>query len=123
MSNLFIAKTTRALRSLKTAQRQHARLKAKADQRLRTARARHLEELEAAAAIEACAWRNLLAVPGVSAATAAALCDTSEAVVHRWISRTRPRSGAGSRLGRGEAVAVAPALRDAPEPRREHDHG
>ena len=123
MSNLFIAESTRALRALKTAQRQHARLKAKADQRLQAARARHLEELEAAAAIEAHAWRNLLAVPGVSAATAAALCDTSEAAVHRWIARNRPRSGAGSRIGRDEAVAVESAVADDAAPEGEHDHG
>lgn len=123
MSNLFISKSTRALRALKTAQRQHARLTAKADQRLRAARARHLEELEAAAAIEAHAWRNLLAIPGVNAATAAALCDTSEAAVHRWISRNRPRSGAGSRLGRDEAVDIESSSADDGARRDEHDHG
>jgi hypothetical protein len=91
MTNPFLTSTTQALRALDVAQARHARLKAKADRRLEAAQARHAAELEGAAAVEAAAWHDLLAVPGMTITTAAALTSTSESTVNRWTSRARQR--------------------------------
>ncbi len=103
MSNAFMARAASALRGLKVAQGRHTRLRARADIRLKAAQVRHESEIEAAANVEAVAWQLLLAVPGMTVTTAAALCETSDATVHRWAARgrgtkSRVRSGAnGSR--------------------------
>lgn len=89
MSNTFMALTANALRGLKIAQTRHARLRIRADNRLKAAQSRHASDADAAANVEAAAWRALLAVPGMTVTTAAALCETSEATVHRWASRSR----------------------------------
>ena len=57
--------------------------------RLKAAQTRYSSDVEAAASVEAAAWRALLAVPGMTVTTAAALCETSDATVHRWLSRSR----------------------------------
>jgi hypothetical protein len=92
MTNPFLIDSTRALRALQVAQTRNARLKAKADGRLAVAERRHAADVEAAAAIEASAWQVLLAVPGMTITTAAALCSTSESTVNRWASRGRQGS-------------------------------
>ena len=88
MQNVFMASTKRALVCLRTAQARHARLRDRADRRLEAARTKHATEVAAAAQIEADAWRVLLAVPGVSVGTAAALVQVSESTVTRWAGRT-----------------------------------
>ncbi|MDI1288696.1 MAG: hypothetical protein PSX37_01935 [bacterium] len=89
MTNSFMVHTANALRALKIAQTRHARLRSRADNRLKAAQSRHTLDVDAAANVEAAAWRALLAVPGMTVTTAAALCETSEATVHRWVSRSR----------------------------------
>ncbi len=92
MSNAFMHRAAVALRGLKLAQTRHARLKVRADNRLKAPQARHASDAEGAANVEAAAWRALLAVPGMTVTTAAALCETSDATVHRWVSRGRNNS-------------------------------
>lgn len=97
MSNTFMTTTRRALLDLRAAQNQHARLRGRADARLETAKTRHAAETAAAADIEQEAWRALLAFPGVSLDTAAALVDVSETTVYRWASRGGKQNSPGSR--------------------------
>jgi len=92
MASAFMMRTSGALHALKIAQGRHARLRARADSRLKAAQTRHASDVEAAAGVEAVAWRALLAVPGMTVTTAAALCETSDGSVHRWISRSRSTS-------------------------------
>ena len=89
MSNAFLMRTAGALHALKIAQGRHARLKVRADSRLKAAQTRQSSDVKAAASVEAAAWQALLAVPGMTVTTAAALCETSDATVHRWVSRSR----------------------------------
>lgn len=91
MRNEFMVRASSGLHALKVAQGRHARLKARADARLKSAQVRHATEVEEAARVEAGAWRALLEVPGMSVTTAAALCETSEATVHRFVARTTTR--------------------------------
>lgn len=92
MANPFLTASTQAMRALQVAQTRHSRLKAKADLRLEIAERRHAADVEAAASVEAAAWQTLLAVPGMTITTAAALCSTSESTVNRWASRGRQGS-------------------------------
>jgi hypothetical protein len=55
MTNSLVTASSQALRALTTAQARNARLKAKADRRLKVAQARHEVALERAAAVEAAA--------------------------------------------------------------------
>ena len=100
MTNPFMTASSNALRALTTAQARNARLKAKADRRLEVAQARHEAELDRAAAVEAAAWHELLAVPGMTITTAAVLTSTSESTVNRWTSRARQGLDAGSTFAR-----------------------
>lgn len=87
MKNAFMASTSRALVELRAAQVKHARMRSRADTKLEAANARHSAEVTAAAGIEADAWQGLLAIPGVSVATAAAQLDVSESSIGRWAAR------------------------------------
>jgi len=62
-------------------------MRSRADTKLEAAKVRHSAEVTSAAGIEADAWQVLLAIPGVSAATAAALLDVSETSIGRWANR------------------------------------
>lgn len=84
MRNTFMGSAREALVSLLAAQAKHERLKARADRRLEAAKAVHAAEIVRAARLEADAWHALLAVPGVTTATAAALLEVSEATVVKW---------------------------------------
>ena len=88
MKNAFMTSTSRALVELRAAQVKHARMRSRADAKLEAAKARHSAEVAAAAGIEADAWQALLAIPGVSIATASALLDVSETSIARWANRT-----------------------------------
>ncbi|MDO8307489.1 MAG: hypothetical protein Q7V58_03920 [Actinomycetota bacterium] len=46
---------------------------------------RYHVDMTAIAAMEWAAWRTLLDVPGMTVSTAAALCDTSIATIHRRV--------------------------------------
>lgn len=97
MNNTSMSTTRRALLDLRAAQTKHARLRGRADARLEAAKARHAAEIAAAADIEQEAWRALLAIPGVSIDTAAALVDVSETTVNRWASRGGKQNSTGLR--------------------------
>ena len=88
MTNAFMTSTRQALVKLRAAQVKHSRMRNRADANLEAAKARHSAEVTAAAGIEAEAWQVLLAIPGVSVATAAALLDVSETSIGRWANRT-----------------------------------
>jgi hypothetical protein len=83
MKNTFLDDTTRALRELERRQQQRARLDLRAQRAFDQALGQHDRSLAGAAAIEGTAWRGLLAVPGMTVSTAAALCGVSMATVHR----------------------------------------
>ncbi len=83
MKNTFLDDTTNALHELQRRQQQRARLDLRAHRAFDQARDQHDRSLADAAAIEGAAWRNLLAVPGMTVSTAAALCGVSVATVHR----------------------------------------
>ena len=76
------------------AQARYLRLKDRADRRLEEARALQREQMAAAEQVEADAWAALLAAPGVTVATAAAMLQVSEAVVSRWAARAAKQGGA-----------------------------
>lgn len=82
----FLTASAGAARRLQAAQARHARLKSQADARLASAQARHRAEADAAADVEAQAWVSLLAIPGMSVASASQITRTSPAVVRRWIA-------------------------------------
>lgn len=99
MKNTFMTTTKSALVDLTAAQARHARLRSRADRRLEAAKARHFQEVMAAAQIEADAWQMLLAIPGVSIATAAAMLQVSESTVSRWVARgSRPTAFANGEV-------------------------
>ncbi|MDO8731455.1 MAG: hypothetical protein Q7L55_02630 [Actinomycetota bacterium] len=96
MKNAFMTSTSRALVELRAAQVRHGRMRSRADAKLDAAKVRHAAEIAAAAGIEADAWQVLLAIPGVSIATASALLDVSQTSVSRWANRTsKPTSRGG----------------------------
>jgi DNA-directed RNA polymerase specialized sigma24 family protein len=59
-----------------------------AEERRNRAEVEYLGALARAAAVEAKAWQTLLAIPGVTAQTAATLCGVSVATVHRRVKET-----------------------------------
>jgi transcriptional regulator of acetoin/glycerol metabolism len=83
VKNTFLDDTTNALHELERRQQQRARLDLRAQRAFEEARDQHDKRLADAAAIEGAAWRSLLAVPGMTVSTAAALCGVSVATVHR----------------------------------------
>ena len=85
-NNEFLAASAVAADDLATAQGKRAVLEGKADERLAQAQLRHTLDLAEARRVEAEAWRRLMAVPGMSAATAARIGGTTAIKVSRWIS-------------------------------------
>ena len=88
MTTDFLAASAEAKKNLRSAQARHARARAQADQRRDRALDRHRAEAEAAASIEASAWRELMAVPGMTVATAGRITQTPPSTVRRWLSST-----------------------------------
>jgi hypothetical protein len=84
----FFTRTKSAVRALRRAQDQRARLEGLAEERRNRAEVEYLGALARAAAVEAKAWQTLLAIPGVTAQTAATLCGVSVATVHRRVKET-----------------------------------
>jgi hypothetical protein len=85
MTNPFIRESARGLRALQRAQVRRARLEARAQHTLDLAVSEHRDRFRAAEALEKEAWRELLAVPGMTPQTAAALCGVSVATVSRGL--------------------------------------
>jgi hypothetical protein len=88
----FLTASAEAVKALTAAQSRHERLAAAADVRLDAAKARHHRDRDAAMAIEAAAWSDLLAIPGMSVTTAARITGTSASAVTRWAARARQES-------------------------------
>ena len=85
MTTDFLSAMATAAKELSAAQAKRASLTAKAGDRLATAQARFEVELEQARLVEADGWKQLMAVPGMTAATAAQLGGTTAIKVSRWI--------------------------------------
>ena len=92
MHSDFLSASAEAAKSLTVAQARHQRLTAAADARLETAKARHRTDLDAAMAVEAAAWGDLLAIPGMNVSTAARITGASASAVTRWAARARQGS-------------------------------
>lgn len=90
--NAFLTASAEAAKSLTAAQARHERLVAAADARLEAAKARHRRDLDAAMAVEADAWSDLLEIPGMSVPTAARITGASASTVTRWAARARQGS-------------------------------
>ena len=85
----FFTRTKSAVHALHRAQEQRARHEAAAEERRARAEAEFRTAMAKAAAIEARAWHALLAIPGVTAQTAATLSGVSVATVHRRLKEGR----------------------------------
>jgi predicted DNA-binding helix-hairpin-helix protein len=92
MHSDFLAASAEAAKALTAAQARHERLNAAADTRLDAAKARHRRDFEAAMTVEAAAWSELLAIPGMSVPTAARITGASASAVTRWAARARQAS-------------------------------
>ncbi len=92
MHSDFLSVSAEAAKALTAAQARHERLSAAADARLDAAKARHRRDRDAAMAVEAAAWSDLLAIPGMSVPTAARITGTSASAVTRWAARARQGS-------------------------------
>lgn len=86
MTTDFLSASAEAKKTLQAAKARHAKLKARADQRLAGALTRHRAELAVAAAVEAAAWRELMTVPGMTVATASHIGETPASTVRRWLT-------------------------------------
>jgi hypothetical protein len=87
MRNEFMTAARQAMHRLRSVQTSQERIRAKADARLSGAQERHAAEVGRAELLEASGWMALLAVPGVTVPTAAALMGVSESTVSRWVAR------------------------------------
>ena len=85
MTTDFLTAMATATKDLSAAQTKRASLITKAADRLATAQPRFDVELEQARLVEANGWKQLMAVPGMTAATAAQLGGTTAIKVSRWI--------------------------------------
>lgn len=85
-SNEFLAASAVAASALTAAQTKRAGLEAKARERLAKAQERCAMDLAEAHRVEAEAWVQLMAVPGMTAATAARIGGTTAIKVSRWVS-------------------------------------
>lgn len=83
--NDYLAATRDAVRKLTASRGRHAHWRARAERKLAAAKDRHDVELAKAQTIEAEAWRELLALPGMTPATAAAVTEIDRAEVARWV--------------------------------------
>lgn len=90
MGNDFLTASAEAAHGLEVARSKHARLKEQADQRLAAATARHAKDLDAAAAVEAQAWRALMDVPGMTVSTAGRIGAVGPTTVRRWLATPTP---------------------------------
>jgi Homeodomain-like domain len=87
MKNEFMIAMREAMYRLESAQRWHVAHRARLDRKLEAAQARHASEVSRLEMGEAECWAALLAVPGVTIPTAAALMQVSESTVSRWVAR------------------------------------
>ena len=93
VANDFLTASAAAASDLEAARKQHAKLRARADARLLTAKDRHKDDLADAAAVEALAWAHLAEGTGMTVGTAARIGGTSEPTAAKWIKRGRELQG------------------------------
>ena len=112
MRNEFMIAARQAMYRLRNLQISHARMRERAEGRLRVAQERHALSVGRAEMVEARGWMELLAVPGVTIPTAAALMEVSESTVSRWVARynrgIEDVGGGGSVAAGGPAVVGTP---------------
>jgi hypothetical protein len=84
--NDFLSASTVAAMDLASAQGKRASLEARANERLVRSKQRHGVDLAEARQVEAAAWRRLMAIPGMTAATAAQIGGTTVIKVSRWVA-------------------------------------
>ena len=89
MRSDFLSASADAAKALAASQSRRERLANAADTRLEAAKARHRRDMDAAMAVEAQAWSDLLAIPGMSIPTAARITGASASAVTRWAARSR----------------------------------
>lgn len=85
MTTDFLTSMAAAAKDLTAAQAKRAAMLAKATDRLATAKSRFDGDVDEARLVEAEAWNRLMAVPGMTAATAAQLGGTTAIKVSRWV--------------------------------------
>ena len=88
MANEFLTASMDAAKDLQSAQARHAQLVHKADQRLEAARSRRDLEVISARRVEAESWKRLMDIPGMSAATASRIGNTTATKVNQWIAES-----------------------------------
>lgn len=93
MANDFLTASTEAAKTLASARRRRTALTAQADQRLARATERHRSEVAAADAVEAEAWRSLMAVEGMTVATAAHIGGVGTSTARRWLAPNGIQAG------------------------------
>lgn len=86
VANEFLTASMDAAKDLQSAQARHAQLVHKADQRLEAARSRRDLDVMSARRVEAESWKRLMDIPGMTAATAARIGNTSATKVNQWIA-------------------------------------
>lgn len=86
VGNEFLTASVDAAKDLQSAQARHAQLVHKADQRYEAARSRRDLEVMSARRVEAESWKRLMAIPGMTAATAGRIGNTSATKVNQWIA-------------------------------------
>ena len=85
MADDFLASMATAKKELNAAQAKRASIEARASERLAKAQSRYDADLREAMLVEAAGWTQLMAVPGMTAATAAQLGGTTAIKVGRWV--------------------------------------
>ncbi len=98
MKNEFMTSTKKAVIQLQNLQHTHARIKDRADARLRIAQDRHALDLSRAEKLEAEGWQQLMSIPGMTVATAAVILQVSQPTVSRWVARNAKSSDASIEL-------------------------
>ncbi len=103
--NAFLANTRNATRKLTASRTRHELWRARAEGKLTAAKEKHEAELAKAWSIEAEAWRELFAIPGMTAPTVSVMTGIDQAEVTRWIRSLRAATEAaepGARLEEGQ---------------------
>lgn len=89
MANAFLTTTRNATRKLTASRTRHELWRARAEGKFAAAKEKHAGELIRAWSIEAEAWRELFAIPGMTAPTASVMTGIDQAEVTRWARSLR----------------------------------
>ena len=102
MVNVFLTATRLATRKLTASRTRDELWRARAEGKLEFAKEKHAVELTKAWAIEAEAWRELFAIPGMTAPTSSVMTGIEQAEVTRWARSLRTSTEAPNLSGRLE---------------------